>query len=534
MAVPVVGGWNDFSKHFRTDLHFVGFENRFTPIPMRLMFADAPLTSAKVKEVLGNRANIEMAAVEEPFISVLSDTASYRILVKRLGFDDAFDSLERMHDVVVTTLQSTDEQTLELAKSDDFIQGALREDKTFAASREGSRYLTRTAPPDVADAAHSFNATVHLHGMDGEHVLNADFGHDFPLSRRALVLVGENGVGKTRFLRSMIEGLQDIQSSVDGSLPDRSTFDPRPTFSRLLMFSSATSDPYPPRLPPWDGLDYRFHRMTGRPPEADDDLAQSLLDCMRLEGEDEALKDYRRLELLDAILEPLGIKESLYVSVGHSKDTHDLLPVPVRIDDNLYLPFFRSYSELRQLQLQARMNLNVAPRVLIKNQAARNLSSGEQALLRFAVQAIGSLRSGTMFLFDEPETHLHPTYVSIFMTMLDRLLELSGSVALIATHSAYIVREVPSRRVRIVRRGEAGEIAIQQPRMQTFGASIDTISQFVFGDLMPKHRFQEVLDQWLNDTPDPTVDKFRDQFRKDLNAETLSYLAQTLADRQAR
>lgn len=274
--------------------------------------------------------------------------------------------------------------------------------------------------------------------------------------------------------------------------------------------------------------------MTGRPPEADDDLAQSLLDCMRLEGEDEALKDYRRLELLDAILEPLGIKESLYVSVGHSKDTHDLLPVPVRIDDNLYLPFFRSYSELRQLQLQARMNLNVAPRVLIKNQAARNLSSGEQALLRFAVQAIGSLRSGTMFLFDEPETHLHPTYVSIFMTMLDRLLELSGSVALIATHSAYIVREVPSRRVRIVRRGEAGEIAIQQPRMQTFGASIDTISQFVFGDLMPKHRFQEVLDQWLNDTPDPTVDKFRDQFRKDLNAETLSYLAQTLADRQAR
>lgn len=146
MAVPVVGGWNDFSKHFRTDLHFVGFENRFTPIPMRLMFADAPLTSAKVKEVLGNRANIEMAAVEEPFISVLSDTASYRILVKRLGFDDAFDSLERMHDVVVTTLQSTDEQTLELAKSDDFIQGALREDKTFAASREGSRYLTANRP----------------------------------------------------------------------------------------------------------------------------------------------------------------------------------------------------------------------------------------------------------------------------------------------------------------------------------------------------------------------------------------------------
>lgn len=530
MAAPVADDWNDFNKNFHARLYFVGFQEPFTPISLRLMFAEASVTRRKVEEILGNRADIGLEVISEPFISVLVKAASYRILVERLGFEDAFASLERLHDVVVTKLQANDEQTLRLARSVDFMEGALREDRTWAASREGGRYLTPTDPPDVDDAAHSFNATVQLSGMHGEHVLDADFGHDFPLSRRTLVLVGENGVGKTRFFRSMIEGLQNLPDSVPQSQHDFATFDPKPKFSRLLVLSSAASDPYPLQLPPWNGVDYRFHCMSGNPPGADDNLVQSLLDCMRLEGEDEGLVDYRRLELLDAILEPLGIKEDLHVEVRHAEGSSDLLPKPVLIGNQMYLPFFGRLSEQRELQLQARIIPTATPKVLTRKQGARNLSSGEQALLRFAVQSIGSLRSGTLFLIDEPETHLHPLYVSMFMSMLDRLLELSGSVALIATHSAYIVREVPARRVRIVRKGEAGEIVIERPGMQTFGASIDTISQFVFDDLVPKHRFQEVLDRWLDDTLDATVDQFREEFREDLNAETLSYLAQLLAE----
>ena len=139
-----------------------------------------------------------------------------------------------------------------------------------------------------------------------------------------------------------------------------------------------------------------------------------------------------------------------------------------------------------------------------------------------------------MFLLDEPETHLHPHYVSLLMSMLDRLLELSGSIALIATHSAYIVREVPARRVRIVRRDRDGNVAIDPPRMQTFGASIDTISQFVFGDVETRHRFQTVLDGWIARHPKATLDEFREQFREDLNVETLSYFAHHIDERRSK
>ncbi|TFC54572.1 MULTISPECIES: AAA family ATPase [unclassified Cryobacterium] len=532
VVVPDASGWNDFNKNFRARLHFAGFAELHSPIEMKLMFASAVDASTAVDGILGKRAHAELELIEESFVSVLANTESYRIFVERLSFADAFASLRRMHDAVVTRLEGADQVTLALAQSMSFVQSVLREDATWDAMRQGDRYLTPGIVPDVADAAQSFNIEVQLQGMSGTHSLDADFGQDFPLSRRALVLVGENGVGKTRFFRALIDGVQTVPDWDVQSQQQPPTFSPRPEFSRLIVFSSAASDPYPSQVPPWRGVDYRFHRMIGHPGGVADDLAQSLLDCMRSEGDLTGLYGTDRMELLDAVLGPLGFKDDLYVEVAPIGQQADLLPVPIQVDDRHYLPFFGIRGEQRRLQLQARMVPNAPPRVLEAKQRTRDLSSGEQALLRFATQAIGSLRSGTLFLFDEPETHLHPRYVSILMTMLERLLELSGSIALIATHSAYVVREVPARRVRIMRKDPEGGIIIEPPGMQTFGASIDTISQFVFGDVELKHRFHKVLDSWLTETPNATLDQFRESFREDLNAETLSYIAQMFADRQ--
>ena len=69
--------------------------------------------------------------------------------------------------------------------------------------------------------------------------------------------------------------------------------------------------------------------------------------------------------------------------------------------------------------------------------------------------------------------------------------------------------------------------------MQTFGASIDTISQFVFGDIGPKHRFQHVLEQYIEDHPEATLGQIRRRFAADLNPETLSYIAELVEQRDS-
>jgi predicted ATP-binding protein involved in virulence len=82
--------------------------------------------------------------------------------------------------------------------------------------------------------------------------------------------------------------------------------------------------------------------------------------------------------------------------------------------------------------------------------------------------------------------------------ILYRLLQATGSIAIIATHSSYVVREVTRESVKVMSLEERA-LSIDTPRMQTFGASIDTISQFVFGDTDIKHRYQERLELWARE-----------------------------------
>ena len=80
---------------------------------------------------------------------------------------------------------------------------------------------------------------------------------------------------------------------------------------------------------------------------------------------------------------------------------------------------------------------------------------------------------------DEPETHMHPNMIVDFIGLLDFLLEKTGSQALIATHSAYFVREVPNEQVTVLSLSE-GRLVTDRPRLPTFGATVDSISQFIF------------------------------------------------------
>lgn len=547
VIVPDASDWNDFSANLRARLHLVGVEGADSPIEMRLMVEGQRYTRSYmidqlgVTDASGSRPRRRIERMTAPFVSVLASETDYRRLVELLGFDDAIGCLRRMHDAVLARLENDadDASTLALARTTSFFQSALRDSNNWIAFRQGDRYLTPNRPPDIDDAAASFTVRADLRGMVGEHVLEADFGDEFPLARRVLVLVGQNGTGKTRLFQSMIDGLRRAAPwEGDLDLDRAATFDPGLALSRLVVFSSVASDPYPRTIPPWEGIDYRYHRMIGAPGGEGDGLTMSLLDCLRTDSETQGFGRSGAMRLLNSVLEPLGVADNLYVELRDEIEP-DALPPPTRINGRDYFQLFRGMNEQRNLQLYARTNTERPPVIVAGRMRPRNLSSGEVALLRFAAQAVASLRRGTVFLFDEPETHLHPNYVSQFMEMLDRLLDQSGSIALIATHSAYVVREAPARRVRIItrettREGETPTITIDPPTMQTFGASIDTISQFVFGDVGPKHRFQRVLEEYIADHPEAGLAQIRRQFAADLNPETRSYIAEFVERRDAQ
>ncbi|EEB1534314.1 AAA family ATPase, partial [Salmonella enterica subsp. enterica serovar Ago] len=150
----------------------------------------------------------------------------------------------------------------------------------------------------------------------------------------------------------------------------------------------------------------------------------------------------------------------------------------------LYIRDLNDYSEERRLQNFRAVDLSKDPVRYIQGKS-HPLSSGEISFIRFCSQICANIENGTLVLLDEPETHLHPAFINKFFAILDTLLSLTGSSAIIATHSVYFIREVFKEQVTVLRKGENGILQLEKPRLSTFGANIGNISYFVFGESEP-------------------------------------------------
>jgi predicted ATPase len=122
------------------------------------------------------------------------------------------------------------------------------------------------------------------------------------------------------------------------------------------------------------------------------------------------------------------------------------------------------------------------------------LSSGHQIVLLTVTRLVETVEEGSLVLFDEPETHLHPPLVSALMRTLAELLEDRNAVAIIATHSPVVAQEVPSICVTKIA-GSGGALTATRPTIETYGENVGTLTQEIFGLEVATSGFHLALDE---------------------------------------
>jgi restriction system-associated AAA family ATPase len=108
------------------------------------------------------------------------------------------------------------------------------------------------------------------------------------------------------------------------------------------------------------------------------------------------------------------------------------------------------------------------------------LSDGEHQYL----QTIGSLNvfsePNTLFLFDEPDTHFNPQWRSQLIYDFSTVAKQGKQEILITSHSPFLLSSI--RRKMVFCFTKIGKnIKIENPRIETFGTSIDIILSEIFG-----------------------------------------------------
>lgn len=157
-----------------------------------------------------------------------------------------------------------------------------------------------------------------------------------------------------------------------------------------------------------------------------------------------------------------------------------------------YLPF-GYFTELLTSGRRLLLDHGRCPLISDANRRLHRPSSGEATiillLLSIFIEAVG----GALILIDEPETNLHPRFISLLMKSISDILLATNSLAVLATHSPFVIRELDRSSVTILR-GSGDDTEVFFPTLQTHGSNVSEITSYVFDDDESSKGYEEVVE----------------------------------------
>ncbi|MGQ3215808.1 MAG: AAA family ATPase [Shinella sp.] len=414
------------------------------------------------------------------FVSLGHEMMSYRKLVDEIGPDVATEFLLALHDLMALKQyrpNSVDIRNVALNRR--HLKRIVLSPEEMQIYLRGHQILTMSERAAISLSQPHFRMGFKSRSSQIQDV-TFEFGTVSDLGARTAVLIGKNGIGKSHFLREvanlMLEPSHDLFAD-----PQADQF----RSSRLLCFFTGprVSKAFPRQTAQRRHNGYRVFNLQDDPRSNNVRAIDAVIELITA---DETIAERKRLTIFQESVKSVRKNEPLYI--WH--DRHGPIDVMrVRFDDDGGIgavEYFDIAGNKHRQSLEEFAFIIDTTRGLLTT-GTRALSSGEEAYVRFCAFSSLHIENGSAVLMDEPEVYLHPQFIDALMGALHRLLELTGSVAFISTHSAYVVRCAEENLVYLMREPIDGfypglDIEFTKPRMRTFGADVGMISLFVFGE----------------------------------------------------
>lgn len=525
---PAADRWNDQGYRLLVDfLIRADGEDQYRPErPAAMIFSGFKDSHEAIKS-LANQQGVPSDS-EPAFASLQMEVNEYRRLGRLLSHSAAKSALEAMHDLVIEEQKVSPRPWLEEVKNlEAFSIGLLRPTSRYFAYRRGYDFLIGNEAEAIKMSSAYAELTFKLNAFTEPHVIPLSFGKTNEVSRRINVLIGRNGVGKSQTLSRLITALAFPMS-------EKARIRPSGEFNRVIAFSGvAAQSALPSKSPAPRNLQYHYFNLSpGHGRRKRHPMTAALVDIIR---NDDYLNDMRRVDVLAESIEDWMSLDRVYLPLRGGEIDPDvtwLRSVAHRGIRYVCVDDLVNTGELRQLKALGHVDQSKPPRFEFADRLAP-LSSGQEFFFRFALHLSGTIDVGTLVLVDELENHLHPNFVTELMALLRRILAQTGSFALIASHSPFVVREVTHNDVLILKRDEKGAPDVQRPRLRTLGASVAAVSLYVFGDETLTTLARLTLES--QDVPHDAFDEaVFERLADEYSNEAISHIRSVLLERQAK
>lgn len=517
VLVPSGSNWNNFGHRNHFYMWLKGYKEAISIAVAFLDDSGRELFSKAdnvVSKMFKTKVEDILPSSEFPdFFTMLFEMDDYRKIISRHGVEDGNGILASLNDLVYTRKNNPKVEWYAAAiKSEAFAMSFMRNSHTMFAFYNATSVLSGVEYENLAAAESQISLNFKLSGFQNEHNFKFEFGFEGIVPKQIAVVIGKNGVGKSRALSKIVE------FALSENEPLRGKGKQRPMLGKIVAISTP-GETYSTFPEPQNNGVIRYERLLPQRSLKHDEggysLAEILIQLAKIH--EHQIAGNTRWELFEEVVSEFCEISSLVIG-SSTNSREDYVPLQSLVRG----------SEQRTLEAVRRTDKNGI--VLRKNDEFEifPLSSGQMSFIRLAAQICLTVENATLILIDEPETHLHPNLITEFVGMLNKILELTGSIAIVATHSAYLVREVPRSQVHVIQERN-GFVDVVTPRLRTFGADVGAISEFVFGDDIINRLVKDVERRMI---VNPQLrNSWKDSVAEELSPEAVMYLMEVFKDR---
>lgn len=475
---------------------------------------------------------------EVEYISTPSEIAFYEQLDGVLPDLGAIDVASKLRDASYLVHLKEDDSARKMTQTEGFQNSLQRERGGIEAYLDGWRILDRESIT-ADDITFAFRDS-----CGGISKVDFRFSRsDSLLPRDINVLIGPNGVGKSRILHQMVDAwVADRQEEKEAG------FKTQPKLSRLVVISYSPFEIFPVDMDSsnlQDKTAYQYFGFRGRSVSGNTtspapirlsreipkkDATNALLSCIADDQRYHVIKDWgMKVSTAERVLRSAIDFEAMAFEVAPELSLDRLFaakPPAASVVERKVGNAMRRYvcicaDNVQALNLQE-INENVVVKagiVFLKDGVALELSSGQRLFTYVVLNILGAVKRNSLILVDEPELFLHPSLEVQLIEMLKQILHNFNSRAVLATHSLATVREIPADCVHVLERSEEGLI-IKNPPFQTFGGDVQRISSYVFGDGSVSKPFESWIRTQL-EQPGNSADDLIEALGEQINEELI-------------
>ncbi|MGY5796171.1 AAA family ATPase [Rheinheimera faecalis] len=526
--------WDDYGVSTTLNAALYVDGKVFLEFGLKLLIENDNYSPKKLNELCENGWDGFFPIPELNYVSVPSDIDFYNSLIAKIGIDDAKNVLNIIRDAGYLKNILNDNNAIKLIGHDDFSTSPLREAGARKAYEDGWKLFN-----EVVSSIKDFTLnTIRRDGLTEP--IHFKFNSDL-LPYDINVLIGENGIGKSYTLKSLVEYWLGVDRGSKLALDEsqHEPFDHYPNISKLILISYSPFEEFTIDLSKTSLKDKDAYRYFGfRKIIEDVDGSQRVGISRNLPASDSVSSILKSIhdDLKFGSLPNWIYKFETILSVLMSAIDFDFVAFEIIESFELFsqTPDFSGFlfgEDKEYLKIDAHVihkieewNVDLincikfdSGTIFIKDNKAIEISSGQRLFCYIVVNVVGQIRKDSLVVIDEPELFLHPTLEIEFIALLKKVLKAFTSKAILATHSLAITREVPAKCVHVYRKHN-DKIEVEYPPFETFGGDMQRISSYVFGDNSITKPFDNWVEEQLAiyDDPQDIIDRLGDELNEEM------------------